>query len=131
MEVLNLATSESFSGPSLPAPDSSGCAAFDSNSNYVYYVEGEDGVDDGAAVFRIAGELCGGGKGVEGGGLRACYLRGCGCSPHDTHLDCAAGGCREKGSCAWSCCADAFALAHAVDRLLFIALQRCPSQASQ
>ena len=74
MEVLNLATSESFSGPSLPAPDSSGCAAFDSNSNYVYYVEGEDGVDDGAAVFRIAGELCGGGKGGEEGGACA---RGC------------------------------------------------------
>ena len=57
MEVLNLATSESFSGPNLPAPDDGGCAAFDSNSNYVYYVEGRLGVDYGAAVFRIAGEF--------------------------------------------------------------------------
>ena len=129
MEVLNLATSESISGPNLPAPDDSGCAAFDSNSNYVYYVEGRLGVDDGAAVFRIAGEFCWGG--TREGLARVLFLRGCSCSPHDIPLDCAAGGCRERGSDAWRCCTDAFGVAHAVECLLFIALQRCPSQASK
>ena len=56
--MLNLATGESSPGPSLPAAASNGCAAFDPDSGYVYYVEGYRG--DPASkegVFRIAGEL--------------------------------------------------------------------------
>ena len=56
VEVLNLATGNSSLGPSLPAAAGSGCAAFDSDTGYMYYVEGIEGVE-GAAVFRIASEL--------------------------------------------------------------------------
>ena len=53
MEVLDLASGVSFPGPSLPDASSSGCAAYDSDSGYVYFV---DGRREAQGVFRIAGE---------------------------------------------------------------------------
>ena len=40
VEVLNLATGESSQGLNLPSASSGGCAAYDSGSGYVYYMEG-------------------------------------------------------------------------------------------
>ena len=53
-EVLNLATGVSSPGPTLPSASANGCAAWDPDSGYVYYVEGFGGVA-GKGVFRIAG----------------------------------------------------------------------------
>ena len=108
VEVLNLATGESSMGPKLPAAASSGCAAFDSSSGFVYYVEGvrRDGSQQG--LYRIAGESK---------FLRACLsllLRACLSAlllPMfcfvTLPLECAAG-YRGKGAGAWCCCIASF-----------------------
>lgn len=44
VEVLNLATGETTTGPKLPSAARAGCSAFDSSTGYVYYVAGIDGV---------------------------------------------------------------------------------------
>ena len=56
--MLNLATNEATPGPRLPAGAARGCAAFDPNSGYVYYVEGFRGSDgnDDEGVHRMPGE---------------------------------------------------------------------------
>ena len=41
--VLNLATGETLAGPGLHEASVSGCAAVDSENDYVYYVEGISG----------------------------------------------------------------------------------------
>ena len=55
--MLNLATGETYQGPKLPANSSEGCAAYDSESGFVYYVVGDGvGAADGL-VYRISGKL--------------------------------------------------------------------------
>ena len=56
VEVLNLATGERHPGPSLPAAAWGGCAAFDSQAGYVYYVQGLSSDGSKQSVFRVAGE---------------------------------------------------------------------------
>ena len=61
MEVLDLSTPNfmgRYLGPRLPAASGAGCAAYDSDSGYVYYVAGDsaDAAADGE-VYRIGGKL--------------------------------------------------------------------------
>ena len=54
LEVVNLATGKtSFERGRLPKASASGCAAFDSDSGYIYYVEGATKDTTTAGVFRI------------------------------------------------------------------------------
>ena len=54
LEVVNLATGKtSFERGRLPKASASGCAAFDSDSGYIYYVEGVTKNKTTAGVFRI------------------------------------------------------------------------------
>ena len=55
---MNLATGERSPGPSLPVAFGNGCAAFDSDSGFVYLLEGFDDnyEEENPGVFRIAGE---------------------------------------------------------------------------
>lgn len=54
VDVLNLATGESSTSPTLPVTGGEGCVAFDSDSGYVYLITGEG--DSDGAVHRIQGE---------------------------------------------------------------------------
>ena len=55
--MLNLATGETYQGPKLPAASSEGCAAYDSESGFVYYVAGDAVGNATGAVYRISGKL--------------------------------------------------------------------------
>lgn len=53
VEVVNIVTGEQAWGPTLPAKAEMGCAAYDSESGYVYYIEGDRDDDFEEGVYRI------------------------------------------------------------------------------
>ena len=57
VEILNLATGERSSGTPLPEPSAFGCATFDSDDGYVYYLDGMLLSGSGSeGVYRMKGK---------------------------------------------------------------------------